>query len=80
MDGFIVRYFLVELIGVLNRAIFYTGRTTRTFLLDNVSGLLGQGYLKISCLPLYTVNFSVCQNLYIWMPADLDQFGRENSH
>jgi hypothetical protein len=27
-----------------------------------------------------TVNFSKRQDLDIWMPADLDQFGRENSH
>ena len=48
MDRFIVRYFLVELIGVLNRAVRNAGGTTRTFLLDNISGLLGQGYLEIS--------------------------------
>ena len=80
MDGFILRYFLIKLIRVLDRAVFYTGSTTRAFVLYNVSGLLDQGYLKVSCFPFYTVNFSIGQDLYIGMPADLDQFGREYSH
>ena len=80
MDGFIRRYFLIELIRILDRAVFCTGRTTRTFVLNNVSGLLGQGYIKVSCFPFDTVNFSIRQNLYVWVPADLDQFGREYSH
>ena len=79
MDGFILRYFLIKLIRVFDRAIFYTGRTTRAFVLQNISGLFNQGYLEVSCFPLYTVNFSIGQDLYIGMPADLDQFGREYS-
>ena len=64
----------------LDRAVLYTGSTTLAFVLYNVSGLLDQGYLKVSCFPFYTVNFSIGQDLYIGMPADLDQFGREYSH
>jgi hypothetical protein len=79
MDGFILRYFLIKLIGVFDRAIFYTGSTTRAFALYNISGLFNQGDLEVSCFPLYTVNFSIGQDLYIGMPADLDQFGREYS-
>ena len=75
MDGFILRYFLIILIRVHDRAVFYTGRTTRAVVFYNVSGLLDQGYLEVSCFPFYTVNFSKGQDLYIWMPADLDQFG-----
>jgi hypothetical protein len=75
MDGFILRYFLIKLIRVFNRAIFCTGRATRAFVLYNVSGFLGQGYLKVPCFALYTANFSMGKDLYIWMPADLDQFG-----
>ena len=75
MDGFIRRYFLIELIRILHRAVFDTGRTPRAFVLDNVSRLLDQGYIEVSCFPFYTANFSKCQNLYIRMPADLDQFG-----
>ena len=80
MDGFILRYFLIKLIRVFDRAVFYTGSTTRAFVLYNVSGLLDQGYLEVSCFPFYTVNFSIGQDLYIGMPADLDQFGREYSN
>jgi hypothetical protein len=80
MDGFILRYFLIEMIRVFDRAVFYTGRTTRAFALYNISGLFDQGDLKVSCFPLYTVNFSIRQDLYIGIPADLDQFGREYSY
>jgi hypothetical protein len=75
MDGFIPGYFLIERIRVFNRAVFDTGRTARAFVLDDVSGLLGQSNLKIPCLTLQTVNFRKGKNLYVWMPADLDQFG-----
>ena len=64
----------------LDRAVLYTGTTTRAVVLYNVSGLFIQGDLEVSCLPFYTVNFSIGQDLYIGMPADLDQFGREYSH
>ena len=33
MDGFILRYFLIKPIRVFDRAVFYTGRTTRAFVL-----------------------------------------------
>ena len=64
----------------MDRAVFYTGRTTRAFVLQNIPGLSNQGYLKVSCFSFYTVNVSIRQDLYIGMPADLDQFGREYSH
>jgi len=80
MDGFILRYFLIKLIRVFDRAVFYTGRTTRALVLQNISGLFNQRNLEVSCFPLDTVNFRVGQDLYVWMPADLDQFGREYSN
>ena len=64
----------------LDRAVLYTGPATRTVVLDNVSGLFIQGDLEVSRFPLYSVNFSIGQDLYVGMPADLDQFGREYSH
>ena len=64
----------------LDRAVLNTGRTARAFVLDNVSGLFIQGDLEVSCFPFYTVNFGIGQDLYIGMPADLDQFRREYSH
>ena len=63
-----------------DRAVFYTGRAPCAFVFYNVSGFLGQTYLKVSCFPFYAVNFSIGQDLYIGMPADLDQFGRKYSH
>jgi hypothetical protein len=61
-------------------AVLNTGTATRTFFLFNVSGLLYQGYIEFTCFSFYPVYFSIGQNLYIGMPADLDQFGREYSN
>ena len=80
MDGFIFRYFLIEFIRVFDRAVFDTGCTARAFVLQDIPGLLRQGYLEVSCFALYPVNLSVRQNLYVGMPADLDQFRGEYSH
>jgi hypothetical protein len=80
MDGFILRYFLIKLIRVLDRAVFYAGSTTRAVVLYNISGLFNQGYLEVSCFSFYAVNFRIGQDLYVGMPADLDQFGREYSN
>ena len=80
MDRFILRYVLIKLIGIFDRTVFYTGSTTGTFVLQNIPGLFSKRYLKVSCFPFYTVNFSIGQDLYIGMPADLDQLGCEYSH
>jgi hypothetical protein len=34
-----------------------------------------QGDLEVSCVPFYTVNVGIRQDLDIGVPADLDQFG-----
>jgi hypothetical protein len=75
MNRFILRYFLIKLVRVGYRAVFYTGSTTRAFVLDNVLGLLNYRRLKVSCLSFYTENISIGQDLYIGVPADLDQLG-----
>ena len=80
MNGFILRHFLIKLIRVFHRAVFYTGRTARAFILYNVPGLLGQSYLKVSSFAFYAVDFRIRQDLDIGIPADLDQFGCENSY
>jgi len=74
VNGFIIRYILIKLIRVFYRAVFYTGSTTSAFIFYNVSGLFGKGYLKVTRFSFHTVNFSIGQDFYIWMPADLDQF------
>jgi hypothetical protein len=80
MDCFIVRYFLIKLIRVLDRAVFYTDCTAGAFALVNIFGLFIQPYLEVPCFPRYTVNFSIGEDFYILMPADLDQLWREYSH
>jgi hypothetical protein len=79
MDGLILRYLLIKLIRVFDRAVFHTGRATRAFVLKNISGFSNQGYFEVPRFSLYTVNFGIGQNFYIGMPADLDQFGCEYS-
>ena len=74
MYGFVVRYFLIEGIRVLHRAIFHTCRAAGALVLQDVARLFGQGDREIPGLPFHAVNFRECQNLYVWMPADLDQF------
>jgi len=80
VDGFVLRYFLIELIRVLDGAVFNTGSTAPAFIFINVPGLPGQGYFKVSCFTFDFFDFGVAQDLYVLVPADLDQFGREYSH
>ena len=79
MDRFILRYLLIKSIGVHDWTVLYTGSTSRTFVLVDISRLLSQRYIEVSCLPYYTVNFSKGQDLYVDVPVDLDQFGCEYS-
>ena len=74
MNCFIIRYPLIKFIRIGYRTVFDTGSTTGALVFDNISGTGFQTYLKIPRLPFEPINFSECQNLYIWMPADLDQF------
>ena len=71
---------MIVWIGDFDRAVLYTGSTTRAVVLYNVSGFFIQGDLEVSCFPFYTDDFGIRQDLYVGMPADLDQFGREYSH
>jgi hypothetical protein len=75
MYRFILRYLLIERIGDLDRAVFYTGRTTRAFVLNNISRLFYQGNLKVPFFSSYAVDLGIGQDLDVGVPADLDQFG-----
>jgi len=75
VDGFIIGYILIKLIRILYRAVLRADGATRALVLQNVSGLLSQCYSEISRLSDYTVNVGIRQDLYVWMPADLGQFG-----
>ena len=80
MDRFILRYFLVIFVWILDRAILHAVRATRAFVFENISGLFCQRDLEISRLPIYAINFRVGEDFDVRMPADLDQFRCENSH
>ena len=80
MNSLIRGQVLIVWIRNLDRAVLDAGATARAIVLNDVSGFLRQAYLKVSCLSVYIVNFSIRQDLYVGMPADLDQFGREYSH
>jgi hypothetical protein len=75
VDSLVLRYFLIKLIRIFNRTIFRAGCTTRAIILNNVPRFLRQGNIKVTCSTFYAVNFRVGKNLYVRMPADLDQFG-----
>lgn len=59
---------------------FCTGATRNTQVLVNVTGRLKDRHLEVSRLPGYTLHFSKGQQLDVGVPADLDQFGRNDSH
>jgi hypothetical protein len=80
MDCFILRYLLIVFIRVFGGTVFHTGGTPGAFLLDDIPGFLRQRDLEVSNFSFYTVDFRVGQDLDVRMPADLDQFGCEDSH
>jgi hypothetical protein len=51
MYGFILRYFLIKWIRILDGTILYTGSTTPAFALYNVSGLFNQVDREVSFFP-----------------------------
>jgi len=75
MDCLTRRQVLIVGIRDFDRAVLDAGTAARAFVLYNVSGLFIQGNPEISCIPFDPVNFSIRQYFYVWMPADLDQFG-----
>ena len=64
----------------LDRTIVYTRRATGAFVLQDISGLFNQGDPEVPSFAFYLINFGIAQDLYVGIPADLDQFGREYSH
>ena len=67
-------------VGDRDWAVFHTGSTACALIFPDVSGLLYQGYPKVSCFTFYTVNFGIGEDLDIGVPADLDQFWSQYSH
>jgi hypothetical protein len=67
-----VNYLLGTLLGAKT--------TGNAFVHINVAGMLPDLDCKISRLPREALHLSEGQKLDVEMPADLDQFGRDNSH
>ena len=80
MNSFVIRYLLIEYIRVLHRTVFHAGSTTRALVLDDVPGLFGQSDHEVTRLSLYPFNLGIGEYLDVFLPADLDQFGRKDSH
>jgi hypothetical protein len=74
MDGFIGGEILVVRIRDLDRTVLDTHRTAGAIVFDDITGLFIQGNREVPCFTLHAVDFSIGENLYVGMPADLDQF------
>jgi hypothetical protein len=74
VDGFIGRKILVVGIRDLDRAVLDTGTTARAVIFYYVAGLFYQGDREVTRFTFHAVDFSIGENLYVGMPADLDQF------
>jgi len=75
VHSLVLGYFLVKDVRVFHGTIFNAGSAAGAFILDNIPGLLSKGDFEVTCRAFYTVYFGVCQNFYVRVPADLDQFG-----
>ncbi|MBN2076974.1 MAG: hypothetical protein JW762_15625 [Dehalococcoidales bacterium] len=74
MDGFIGGYILVKRIRVADRAVFDTGCAAPAFILDNIPRFFRQSNMEVTGFTFDFSDFGIRQYLYVWMPADLDQF------
>jgi hypothetical protein len=80
MDGLVLGDVLVELVRILDRAVFDAGGAARALLLLDIAGLLQEGDGEVSCRAVNVINLGVGEYLYVRVPADLDQLGCEYSH
>jgi len=74
MDRFVLGNALIEFIRITDRTVFDAGTATGTFVFGDIAGPGFQDDLEIAGVTLNPVNLGKCQNLDVWMPADLDQF------
>jgi hypothetical protein len=74
MDSLIFRYGLVELVGILYGAVFYTGSTAPAFVLVNITGFFDQCDLEVARLAFDCANFGIGQDFDVLLSVDLDQF------
>ena len=64
----------------LFRALFRTHAAGDTFVRIHITRVLGELDFKIPLFSGYTLNFCKSEQLDVDVPADLDQFRRDNSH
>jgi hypothetical protein len=72
--------FLVTPCDIGNRTVFNTAAAASTQIRVDTAGSFVNPDLKISRRTLDRFNVCVREYLDVEMPADLDQFGRDNSH
>jgi hypothetical protein len=66
--------------GKTDRTNFSTISAPRTFVKIDISRTSVQGDFKITGFAGYFFNLGCGVELYVYVSADLDQFGRDNSH
>ena len=80
INRFPVEEALIVETGKTDRTNFGTISAPRTFVKIDISRTFVQGDLKITGFAGYFFNFGDGVELYVYVSADLDQFGRDNSH
>ncbi len=71
---------LVKLAGDGYRANLGAFAACGAFSQIDISGALTNSYLEIAFFSRDTFQISIGDQIYVKMPADLDQLGRDNSH
>jgi hypothetical protein len=66
--------------GQFYRADFRTVATGGTFIEINITGSFADFDLEVSRATIYLFQIGTGEQLYVGVPADLDQFRRNNSH
>jgi hypothetical protein len=80
VGGFADRQSFVVVVGQLYRADFGALSAAGAFGQVDEAGFLPDAGFETPRLAFQVEKFGVCQKLDVKVPADLDQFGRDNSH
>jgi hypothetical protein len=74
MDGLTAGDRLVERVRVGNRAIFDAGSAAAAFIFPDIPGFLDEPDFEVPRLTLDRLDLGMGEDLYVFLPADLDQF------
>ena len=80
IDGLTIYQFNVIFVRPLSRAYVLTVAAGSTFIRFYITGTFTEGYLEISFCPIDVLDIRTGMEFDVGMPADLDQFRRDNSH